>query len=160
MPQSWAPPRLPTVQQWRHQADAQTWTQVGWCRPVAPNNTYQLEGPPTTPFANVTDPTTRSASATTTPPHWRHYQLSTSYREYAQPCWQSPRCTRYAREKSERFGELEFSLAAAQSELQQVRDDEARVRNDLNYVQSQSMRSNLVFGISESTPETWEVSEM
>ena len=55
----------------------------------------------------------------------------------------------------DRVGELEFSLAAAQGELQQVRDDEARVRDDLNYVKSQSMRNNLVFGnIPESKPET------
>ena len=60
----------------------------------------------------------------------------------------------------DRVGELEFSLAAAQSELQQVRDDEARVRDDLNYEKSQSMRNNLVFGnIPESKPETWEESE-
>ena len=60
----------------------------------------------------------------------------------------------------DRVGELDFSLAGVQSELQQVRDDEARVRDDINYVKSQSMRNNLVFGnIPEWKPETWEESE-
>jgi len=164
---------------------------------VPPRGTPQhvsARGSPTTPSANITEPTTRSATtgaapATTTSPtddiinYLRRIESKLNHVDNRlnaldllekkvsafeldmTELWtfvydQNKMLDSRVISVEDRVCELEFSLAAAQSELQQVRDDEARVRDDLNYVKSQSMRNNLVFGnIPESKPETWEESE-
>ncbi|XP_060551416.1 uncharacterized protein LOC132712992 [Ruditapes philippinarum] len=56
-----------------------------------------------------------------------------------------------------RVDSLEFALGQAQSELDQMHQTEAQVKDDLLYVKSQSMRNNLIFGnIPEPKQETWE----
>ncbi|WAR21945.1 hypothetical protein MAR_015919 [Mya arenaria] len=60
----------------------------------------------------------------------------------------------------DRVSNLEFSLSTAQSEIDQLHKSEAKTKDDLFYVQSQSMRNNLIFGnIPEPQAETWEQSE-
>ncbi|XP_052814234.1 uncharacterized protein LOC128241346 [Mya arenaria] len=60
----------------------------------------------------------------------------------------------------DRVNALEYNLATTQSELDQVRNDEIKTRDELIYVKSQSMRNNLVFGnIPEVRAEYWAESE-
>lgn len=62
---------------------------------------------------------------------------------------------------SERMDTLEFSLGVAQEQITQLTSDKAKVSDSLLYVQSQSMRNNLVFtGITEDPLERPEVTEM
>ena len=61
---------------------------------------------------------------------------------------------------SERIDTLEFSLGIAQDQITQLTSDKAKVNDSLLYVQSQSMRNNLVFtGITEDPHERPEVTE-
>ena len=61
---------------------------------------------------------------------------------------------------SERIDTLEFSLGIAQEQITQLTSDKAKVNDSLLYVQSQSMRNNLIFtGITEDPREKPEVTE-
>lgn len=61
---------------------------------------------------------------------------------------------------SERIDTLEFSLGIAQKQITQLTSDKAKVNDSLLYVQSQSMRNNLIFtGITEDPREKPEVTE-
>ena len=61
---------------------------------------------------------------------------------------------------SERIDTLEFSLGIAQEQITQLSSDKAKVNDALLYVQSQSMRNNLVFtGITEEPRKRPEVTE-
>ena len=61
---------------------------------------------------------------------------------------------------SERIVTLEFSLGIAQEQITQLTTDESKVNGFLLYVQSQSMRSSLIFtGITEDTREKPDITE-
>ncbi|MEW8547194.1 MAG: hypothetical protein AB2693_27090 [Candidatus Thiodiazotropha sp.] len=61
---------------------------------------------------------------------------------------------------SDRIDTLEFSLGIAQEQITQLTSDKAKVNDSLLYVQSQSMRNNLIFtGITEDPREKPEDTE-
>ena len=61
---------------------------------------------------------------------------------------------------TDRIDQLEFSLGMAQDQITQMTNEKAKVNDTLLYVQSQSMRNNLVFtGITESANEKPDVTE-
>ena len=61
---------------------------------------------------------------------------------------------------TERIDGLEFSLGLAQEQITQMTNDKAKVNDTLLYVQSQSMRNNLIFtGITEDVNEKPDVTE-
>ena len=61
---------------------------------------------------------------------------------------------------TERIDTLEFSLGLAQDNITQLTKEKAKVNDSLLYVQSQSMRNNLIFtGITEGINEKPEVTE-
>jgi uncharacterized protein YdcH (DUF465 family) len=60
----------------------------------------------------------------------------------------------------DRVSAIEFTLGTTNSELDMLRKDEIKTKDELIYLKSQSMRNNLVFGnIPEPRAETWEQSE-
>ena len=61
---------------------------------------------------------------------------------------------------TERIDGLEFSLGLAQEQITQMTNDKAKVNDTQLYVQSQSMRNNLIFtGITEDVNEKPDVTE-
>ena len=61
---------------------------------------------------------------------------------------------------TERIDGLEFSLGLAQEQITQMTNDKAKVNNTLWYVQSQSMRNNLICtGITEDVNEKPDVTD-
>ena len=61
---------------------------------------------------------------------------------------------------TDRIDQLEFSLGMAQDQITQMTNEKAKVNDTLLYVQSQSVRNNLVFtGITESANEKPDVTE-
>ena len=61
---------------------------------------------------------------------------------------------------TERIDGLEFSIGLAQEQITQMTNDKAKVNDTLLYVQSQSMRNNLIFtGITEDVNEKPDVTE-
>ena len=61
---------------------------------------------------------------------------------------------------TERIDGLDFSLGLAEEQITQMTHDKAKVNDTLLFVQSQSMRNNLIFtGITEEVNEKPDVTE-